>query len=405
MTTPRESTASRFLRPGVFFPALLALIIVSVLLTPRAATESAGSLTTHSTSPGGASGLSEVAQRLGWRVQRLEAPLTPTMAPDAIYVVLVPAFQLTTSETHLLLDRVREGASLLVLLGRGALRDSVHMDSGEQQGPLLRGRDSVSCPEQPRTVRALQRRVPLFVSDIERTGPLAGDTVHLAVMGGERWRQRRPTIIGMKFGRGRIAAVADGTMLTNDVLRVCTWGAGIAAVRTLEWLSEREGGSPLRKIVFDEFHHGYGTQASVMRTMRRWATQTPSGKTALQIIVAGLVLLLAAGVRPIAPVPVRTVARRSPLEHVTALANAYEKVRGTRIGTRLLVKGVRRRANRPVGTHTVTEEAFLDGIAVRSPSLGADISRVKSAMAREIPPAEFLEVARIIDRIERSVRS
>jgi hypothetical protein len=405
MTEPRASGSHRFLRPGVFFPFLLGIIILSVLLTPRAATEDAGSLTTHSTSVGGASGVSEVAERFGWRVQRLEAPFTPTMSSDAIYAVLVPGYRLTTSETHLLLDRVRAGASLLILLGRGALRDSMHLDVGERQGPLVRGRDSVSCPQLPRTIRTLQARIPFLASDVERTAPLVGDTVHLALMGGERWRQARPTILGVKLGRGRIAAVAEGSMLTNEVMRTCRWGAGIAVVRALEWLSEREGGPPRRVIVFDEFHHGYGTHASVLRTMRHWGLQTPSGRTTLQIIIAGLVLLLAAAARPIAPVPFRTIARRSPLEHVTALAQAYEKVRGTRIGTRLLVKGVRRRANRPVGTHTASEETFLDSVATRMPSLNTDVSRVKSAMTHEVPPAEFLGIASLIDRIERSVRS
>src|SRR5689334_16982692 len=103
MTAPRVQTSNRFLRPGVFFPFLLGLIIMSVLLTPRSATEDAGSLTTHSTSPGGASGLSEVAQRFGWRVQRLETPFSSSMSSDAIYAVLVPGNQLTASETHLLL--------------------------------------------------------------------------------------------------------------------------------------------------------------------------------------------------------------------------------------------------------------------------------------------------------------
>jgi hypothetical protein len=349
--------------------------------------------------------LSEVAVRLGWRTQKLQAPFTPTMSADAIYAVLVPGFQLTPSETHILLDRVREGAAVLLLLGRGATRDSLHMDVGEQSGPLVRGADSVSCPEQPRTVRALQRRVPLFVNDIERTGPAVGDTVHLAVMGGEQWRRPRPTIIGIKLGRGRIAVVAEERMLSNDVLRVCNWGAGVAAVRTLEWLSEREDGSRRRDIVFDEFHHGYGTHASVIGTMQRFVTQVPSGRTTLQIAFAGLVLLLAVGARAIPPIPARSIARRSPLEHVTALANAYEKVRGTRIGTRLLVKGVRRRFNRPVGTHTVTEESFLDGLASRTPGLSGDVSRVKAAMTREVTPAEFLEIASIIDRLERSVRT
>ena len=405
MTPPAGRAEHRFLRPVVFFPALLLLVVFSVLLTPHRTTDNAGTLTTHSSSPAGARGLMEIAQRFGWNTRRLEEPLSSALSPDAIYAVLVPGVQLTESETHILLDRVRAGASLLVLLGGGPLRDSLHLDIDDSEGILAHRGDSVACPRQPVTIRSFETRVPFLASEVERTGPVPGDTISLAVTSRRRKTGSRTAIMGLTFGRGRIAAVAESRILANEALRVCTWPAGIAAVRTLDWLAEREGDAPRREIIFDEFHHGYGNHASVVRTMQRWAARTPSGRTTLQIVIAGVILLLAAGARPIAPIPARTIARRSPLEHVMALAHAYERVRGTRTGTRLLVKGVRRRANRPVGTHTVSEESFLDGIAARTPSLGADVSRVKSAMAREIPAAEFLEIASLIDRIERSVRS
>jgi hypothetical protein len=405
MTAQPPRREHRLLRPAVFFPALLLLVIGSVLLSPRLADDDGGYLTTHSSGDGGAAGFSDVAKRFGWRVRRLEEPFSQRMPSNALYAVLVRGNALTASETHVLLERVRAGASLLILLGGGPLRDSLRMDEGERQGLLVRGRDSVSCPEERFSLRTMQTRVPLLVSDIRYTGPPVGDTVHLAVLSRTRRQAHQPTIIGVKLGAGRIAVVSEGRIFSNEVMRVCTWGAGIAAVRTLDWLGERDGAEPLREIVFDEFHHGYGRHASVMRTLRRFALDTPEGRTTLQIAIAGLVLLLAVGARPIPPVPQRTIARRSPLEHVSALANAYEKVRGTRMGTRLLVKGVRRRANRPVGGRAVTEEAFLDRLASRSPALASDVARVKTAMRQEVPPAEFLGIASIIDRIERSVRS
>jgi hypothetical protein len=399
-TTRKEH---RFLRPGVFFPSLVLLVTVSVLLTPRAAPDLAPSLSTHSFGPGGAAGLSDIAERFGWRVRTIEEPLSPSMTEDAVYAVLVRGGTLTASETHILLDRVRQGASLLILLGGGPLRDSLRMDVGEWQSRLLRGDDSVACPQEPFTVRTLQRRVPLFANEIEYIGPPVGDTIHIAAIGSSR--TRRATVLGVRLGKGRVAVSAGGDLFTNESIRACNWGAGIVAIRTLEWLRARDGGPPRREIVFDEFHHGYGSHASVMRTLGRWAKGTPSGRTTLQIAIAALVLLVSAAPRPIAPLPAPTIARRSPLEHVSALASAYEKVRGTRIGTRLLVKGVRRRANRPVGTHAATEEQFLDTLVERSPSLAGDAARVKAAMRSQISPAEFLEIAGIIDRIERSVRT
>lgn len=395
---------SNFLRPIVFFPALLLLVTLSVLLTPHVASDSEGGLTSHSTAPGGVSAFADVAKNFGWTVRRLEQPLSSDLATDAVYAVFVPAQALTVSETHVLLDRVREGASLLILLGRGSLRDSLHLDVGDRDGRVRLGTDSVSCPPQRLTIRAIQR-MAYFAASIEPIGPIHYDTTHLAVIASTRNSRARPTIIGLKVGRGRIAAVADGQLFANDAIRVCNWGLGITAMRTLEWLSGRDDGAPIRTLVFDEYHHGYGTHASAMRTMQHWATTTPSGRVTLQIAIAALVLLIAAGVRAIPPLPVLTISRRSPLEHVTALANAYEKVRGTRISTRLLVKGVRRRANRTMGPHVSSEEEFLNNLAQRSPALDQDIARVQRAMSHEITAPEFLEIASTIDRIERSMRT
>ena len=62
----------------------------------------------------------------------------------------------------------------------------------------------------------------------------------------------------MPFGRGRVAIVSDPDQLRNDVLRECTWNAGVTAIRMLEWVDPAR----TRRLVFDEYHQGYGPHAS-----------------------------------------------------------------------------------------------------------------------------------------------
>lgn len=417
MNTPNPGRAATplLLRPQVFFPALVTLIVISVLLTPKAETDTGGGnvpiLTTHSTSAAGAKGLAETASRLGWTVSELDQPLSDTLSPNAIYAVLVPAGRLTAAETHTLLDRARAGAGVLVILGGGAIRDSLHLDRSDGVGEISpRLADSVRCSEERRSLSRLSTFGGLYVTGVDATGPLPADTVPLGTL--KRWSTRRDSTqrtrlmaaIGVPLGRGRIAAVGDGRLLTNDAIRTCRWGAAITAVRVLEWLSEREGQPPRDTIVFDEFHHGYGRHASVMRTITGWLGNTNSGRTAAQLACAALLLLAASAPRPIVPLARTTIPRRSPLEHVSALAQAYEQVKATRTAARLLVQGLRRRAAPATGARHTTDEQFLTAIASRFPALHTDTERARRAMLDTVPPAELLEVATAIARIERSVR-
>ncbi|HYV97798.1 MAG TPA: hypothetical protein VE967_10110, partial [Gemmatimonadaceae bacterium] len=245
---------------------------------------------------------------------------------------------------------------------------------------------------------------------LEFSGPVPYDTVHLAtaatrVVAEGRTRRRHVTTLGLTLGRGRIAIVSDPHFLTNDVIRQCHYGAGIAAVRALEWLVASDSGVPRRTVMFDEYHQGYGHHASAMRAVGTWLVRTASGRTMLQVLVAALVLLMAVAARPIAPVAKTVIQRRSPLEHVGALAYAYERVRATRTAAHLLLQGLRRRAGRTVAARGATDEQFLDALVLRRPAAQADAARLRAALSTPIPAAELGELATTIDRIERSIRS
>jgi hypothetical protein len=203
-----------------------------------------------------------------------------------------------------------------------------------------------------------------------------------------------PTIAGLPFGRGRIVFVADPDLFRNAIVR--NGDAAVQVVRLVEWLAE-EGAR--ERIVFDEYHQGFGTQASAMRVARRTLVETRAGRVVFQLAIAALVLLLAVGVRPIRPRPRTRFQRRSPLEHVGALARAYAAVHAGGRATRLLVRGLRRRT---AGTRGAGDEAaFLQRIADRHPEVADDVAKLTRSMEPDDTAGD--EVTAAIVRVERAL--
>jgi hypothetical protein len=200
-----------------------------------------------------------------------------------------------------------------------------------------------------------------------------------------------------------VVVVADPDLLRNDVLRRCTWGADVRAVRMLEWL---RGGGPVPRaaLVFDEFHQGFGNRVSMLGTTRRFLVAHPVGRTLLQVALAALVLLLAIGPRALPPVDVLRYERRDPLEQIDALAHAYEQVRATRTLAARLLHGVRSRVERGwSASRARPDEDFLADAVRQVPSLAADAELVRRALGEQLPERHLPELGAALRRIEQSL--
>ncbi|MDQ6828235.1 MAG: hypothetical protein M3081_05155, partial [Gemmatimonadota bacterium] len=203
-----------------------------------------------------------------------------------------------------------------------------------------------------------------------------------------------PTVLGVPVGEGRVIVVADPNMLRNGVVR--RGEAGVMAVRSLEWLGQPHG----RPLLFDEFHHGFGQHGGTWHVLARGLFGTRAGRTTAQILIAGLVLLVAAGARPIPPRNRVIIERRSPLEHVGALARAYQQIGATRLATRRLVHGLRRR--HPLGA-SIPDDTYLAAVGDRHPGAVDAVRSVQSALGTTLTPAQFAQVGEAIDTIERTL--
>ena len=408
---PDDSTW--WLRPRLVFSALLLIVVIAVLVAP---TTDAGSdepyLTSHSFAANGARGFHDVAGRLGWPVHRRLEPFRGDVDSTSTYAVLMPPIDLTSVEVSALLSAVRKGAGLIVIPVRGSpMADSLGLrPSRRSTAPVSIDRradagdpgDSAAADHgrgSPRTVRESDGFDALYDMELhhvlEATRPLPSATV--TFLEGRRLSDSptRPIVLGIPMGRGRIVAIADPRILLNDTMRDS--GFAELPVRLLEWLS------PGRQVplVFAEYHQGFGRHASLTRTVGRGLAYTPVGRALGVLSIAALLFLLTKAIRPMPPTSRERIERRSPLEHVTALARAYEQVGATRTAARNLVRGLRRR--RIVGRRAVPDADLLRSLAERHPAISAEVERVVSATGTPVSPSELLAVGRAIATIERTI--
>jgi len=191
--------------------------------------------------------------------------------------------------------------------------------------------------------------------------------------------------------------VSSSDVFANEAVRVCAWGADVAVARALEFTRETSGAP---RLVFDEFHHGYGQHPGSLRAVSTYLSGTPSGHFLAQALIAGLILVLARAPRPIIPREPERIARRSPLEHVDALGQAYADVDATRTATARLLGGVRRRTGRLRGRGAGDDSAFLASVRDRFPSLGSSVDLVSNALERRVSTRELIAVGAALSIIE-----
>jgi len=450
---PKVPTAlQRRRRRIVALFGVLALIAVAALLTPEVIGGRSGDerLTTYSADAQGARLLYELAQRLGWHAERWTAG--PEVPADArtVVAILDPVVPLGAIETHNLLERVRAGAALVyVLSGSSPLNDSLHVKrslfGGNYQGTAAGTADVPRAATGGNGVRARRFDSDTNASAVdddesERSTECAGASpnggglpmwpdqiVHLWRF---QWTRPRPAgavifarsvadreardtpgvrtelaAAGFPLGAGRVTVLSDPDFLRNDVLRVCSFGLDVVATRILEYVAA--GNPPRNRLVFDEYHQGYGPHPGTLRAIVAFLLHIPSGHLLLQAMLGGLVLLLALGPRALPPHDTERVERRSPLEHVGALAQAYARVGATRTATTRLLRGVRRRVERNAGRTRAGSDAesdarFLDA-AEGAPDRKADVALIRRGLETAMSRREFEAVGGALQRLEESL--
>ncbi|MBC8087784.1 MAG: DUF4350 domain-containing protein [Phycisphaerae bacterium] len=390
---------------------LAVLVLLTVLFTKTTVTGRNGDprLSTTSTDPLGAKLFYELAGRMGYDVRR-DSTQTAPRDVNTILAVLDPTVSLEDVEVHGLLEHARLGGALLLVLNdrTGLLNDSLKL-SIDRDGGFVRA----DIPGVKRcgagmsfTQNGMWFGPPRLLSFEGIDSLPTPRQTFVSVAGNDatgRGLERLPSVVGAPLGRGRIVVAADPDVLRNDALRNCNYGLDLPMVRALDYLSDRDGVNR-RKLVFDEFHLGSRARFTARGIVTQYLTRTQSGNAILQVCVAGLIFLLAAATRVLPPRHDARVERRSPLEHVDALARAYAQVGATRTGALRLVRGLQRRVGgvRRASTR-VNDDAYLLRIAESIPAVKPDVTIVRHALANAVSQREFVDVGNAIVRIEAAL--
>jgi len=153
-------------------------------------------------------------------------------------------------------------------------------------------------------------------------------------------------------GERAVTLVADDRLFRNRALRNTS-----AGTLTLGLVVPR-----YRRMVVDEYHHGYQAAGSLAAAALDWSTRSPWGWAVWQLLAVGVIALVASGVRF---GPVRSAIerrRRSPMEHVRALATALAAARGHDVAVRLMIQGLRRRLSRGNRPAPADLDVWLEGL-------------------------------------------
>jgi hypothetical protein len=386
-------------RDTILVVALVAILIALAALAGAQGGEGGDEgdprASTYIRSPGGLAALYWTFQELRMPVARRTDPLIDADSIRGTLAIVGALETPTGAEMGEVAEHLRRGGTLLFVSAAydfgGAPYDTLGLrpvwldgvSPWEEEG----GRTAVTTRPHRWTqgVRSVQGFRRAF-SDTSAVLRRPGTETLLAVDG-------KPVAITFPVGEGRVIAISDPRPLTNARLRRS--GAALLVVRAVA-----EAGDTL---FFDEYHQGFSGEGSLrggtLSMIRRFVT----GAVAVQLLVV-VALLMWAGARrfgaPLLPPPAR---RRSPLEHVEALAGAYRQAGARRTVRRLLMAGMARRLGRRTPPDERAAAEMLERMARQSPVGGEAAAEVVREFKRG-ESGDLVALTRGVDRLLDEVR-
>jgi hypothetical protein len=299
-------------------------------------------LSTRLTTPNGAAAFRTLLTRFGVDVGERLKPLFDLdrmrADPGLLLFIPAPAATLTDPEVRAVRHWVERGGRLL-LAGRSGIERCfgyvIRTIDFAPPAPWQPGEELVV--RHPLRARAALRRPDADATDEPALGAPPGCPSLKPAITEDLWTTAKNDTVAvrLRFARGgMVILVADGSVFSNRAMRATEAGPLV-----LGWLlTDRP-----RLVLVDEYHQGFGRAGSLVGATFAWSLNEPAGWMALQLIFAALVALSVAAVRfgpAIAAVERR---RRSPLEHLDALAAGLERSGAGLTATRLIAAGLRRR--------------------------------------------------------------
>jgi len=357
---------------------------------------------TYASGPTGSRAPYEVLQAMGLAVERRRTPFFDLnaggRAEPGLLVVVGPETALETAELTQVGKFVRSGGAVLVAGNTGGIGPClgwvrfvpafrIHPDSFPVDSAFGLGLPPVAnylVPWRDTTGRAESGRCPVLTA-------LSRDTL-------VRTRSGRPVVMDFHYRLGgRILFVADDGWLRN-----AAWRDTDVPYAMVPLITEAAAGRP---VAWDEYHHGYG-QPGTTAVVARWLLGTPVGWALAQLLAAALLALAVSAFRF---GPARAVIdrrRRSPLEHLDALAAGLEGAGGSSTALGLIVGGLRRRLSRSGQMPRGAADQWISSLALAMPTArgrGA-VRRVREALTKLGDGGQVLAAANAVEDVWEELR-
>ncbi|HET6763337.1 MAG TPA: DUF4350 domain-containing protein [Longimicrobiaceae bacterium] len=386
---------------------LIALCVIVVVLAAAGSRSGKADVrdtraTTFLNTPSGTRALYLALGELGIRVGRRTLPFEGRDSIVGPLAVIAPSEALSAAEWGRVMRFVRAGGTLIYTPSPygpggdslGLVRTNLVSDSGGIVGMVGRiGSMDDTAAAVPHPWTAGVAPIPGFrygFADTSRAVRTVGARPLL------RTRRGRVTALAIPVGRGLVVALSDAAPLGNGHLRQ----GGTALLLARVAADATRGGRTLR---FDEYHHGYNGEASIVGAVGRFLARTDPGHALLQLAAAGLGLLLLLGTRFGLPYPPPPAERRSPLEHVEALAGAYRQAGARATARRLLVAGLTRRLGRKPVAESAADGDLVERITARMP-VAREAAQALNDEWKRGPQGDLVALARNVDRLLDEVK-
>jgi len=393
---------------AVALGALVALLILAGALGQRrnSAAEADRRPSTFVTGPYGTRGLAEGLERLHVAVIRSRTsvrrlPRDSSQEGVSILALLDPSVELGQTEVgHVLAWSAASGGGHLLLAGPGA--EPVMRCFGFTLD--WRAADSVAvgppaAPHSghwPRVAGVLAHHSEATVIDSSRRADAGTSTCTVPVLSVAETLLVGPgrRVVALRLTRAldqrEITLLADVSLLRNRALRETD--AGPFALGLFAGRYDR--------VIFAEAEHGFAEGGSLAGATLAWSRRSPLGWAGWQLAVVGMLSLLAGAVRfgPVRRVIVRR--RRSPLEHVRALATALSAARGHDVAISAMLRGLRRRLN-PAARARGEVGPWLAGLAThaRTPRARAAVQALEQLTRPGQPASSVLQAANAVEDV------
>jgi hypothetical protein len=365
------------------------------------------------TGPNGSKALHEVLVRLGHPSERrrtaLYALAEDTVHRPALLAVIDPPMDLEPAELEQVARFVTGGGDVLAAGDGGGITACVEWDTALPAKGFAMESVAVRSPQPnlrlPRVARVLKRAGDLrdlvkrrFETEENPCATLVRhriDTLLAAVDG-------RPVALRLSFtGGGTITLMADAGWFRNRLWRDTDVPYVVLPLLTTH---SRQG-----RVAWDEYHQGFGREGPTLAISTwEWLRQTPAGWAILQVLAVGLVWL---GVAAVRFGPARSVIerrRRSPLEHLEALAAGLESAAASDVAVQRIVSGLHRRLSRTgmLAADPKRLASWLDGLqlAMASERGRTAVRRLRDLITQRGGVERVLAAAQAVEDVWEELR-